>query len=43
MDRNYVLIVRTGAAEIKAVENLDDAVFNDVLPLIELTRGRKKQ
>ena len=42
MDRKYVLIVRTGAAEIKAVENLDDAVFNDVLPLIELTRGRKK-
>lgn len=42
MDRNYVLIVRTGAAEIKAVENLDDAVFDDVLPLIELTRGRKK-
>lgn len=42
MDRNYVLIVRTGAAEIKAVENLDDTVFDDVLPLIELTRGRKK-
>lgn len=42
MDRNYVLIVRTGAAEIKAVENLNDAVFDDVLPLIELTRGRKK-
>lgn len=42
MDRNYVLVVRTGEAEIRALENLDSSVFNNVLPLIELTRGRKK-
>ena len=41
MDRIYVLVVRTGEAEITAVENLDSTVFNDVLPLLELTRGRK--
>ena len=42
MDRKYVLIVRTGEAEIRAVEHLEDEVFDEVLPLIELTRGRKK-
>lgn len=42
MDRKYVLIVRTGEAEIRAVENLEDEVFDEVLPLIELTRGRKR-
>ena len=36
MDRKYVLIVRTGEAEIRAVENLEDEVFDEVLPLIEL-------
>lgn len=42
MDRHYVLVVRTGEAEIRAVENLDSSVFDEVLPIIELTRGRKK-
>lgn len=42
MEEKYVLIVRTGEAEIRAVENLDDMVFDKTLPLIELTRGRKK-
>lgn len=42
MNQKYVLIIRTGQAEIKAIENLDNDVFTDILPLIELTRGRKK-
>lgn len=42
MDRKYLLVVRTGEAEIQALQNFDNDVFSNVLPLIELTRGRKK-
>lgn len=42
MDRKYVLVVRAGEAEITAVENLESAVFDEILPLLELTRGRKR-
>ena len=42
MEQKYVLVVRTGEAEIRAIENLNDIDFDEILPLIELTRGRKK-
>lgn len=41
--RKYVPIIKTGEAEIKAISNIDDNVQNFILPLFELTRGRKKQ
>ena len=38
----YFLIVKTGEAEIRALENTTEARICQILPLIELTRGRKK-
>lgn len=38
----YTLVVRTGDAEIKALENTSSAVLNNVFPLIEVTRGRRR-
>lgn len=37
----YSLIVKTGESEIKAIENSNKAVLEKILPLIEVTRGRK--
>lgn len=38
---DYYLIVKTGDAEIRALENIEKSVLNKVIPIIELTRGRK--
>lgn len=38
----YFLIVRTGGAEIRALENTEKDVLQQIIPVIELTRGRKK-
>lgn len=37
----YYLIVKTAEAEIKALENTDPTVLNNLIPIIELTRGRR--
>lgn len=36
----YALLLKTGDAELKAIENLKTN-FNEVFPIIELTRGRR--
>lgn len=41
MIRKYVPIIKTGDAELRALSNIDDAVKNFVMPLFEITRGRK--
>ena len=38
----YTLVVRTGDAEIKALENTSSNILDNVFPLIEVTRGRRK-
>ena len=38
---NYYLIVKTADAEMKALENTDASVMESIIPIIELTRGRK--
>lgn len=37
----YSVIVKTGEAEIRAIENSDKSTLNQIFPLIEITRGRK--
>jgi len=37
----YSVIIKTGEAEIRAIENSSKAVLNQIFPLIEITRGRK--
>jgi len=39
----YVPIIKTGDAEIRGLENLNDDVKNDITPLFELTRSRKSK
>lgn len=41
MDNKYYIIVKTGDAEIRALEHLQSEYVSRVLPIIELTRGRK--
>ncbi len=41
MNKKYVLIFKTGEAELRALEHTRNAVKKNVLPLIEITRGRK--
>lgn len=41
MDK-YVLIVRTAEAEIRAITSTSKATLEKIIPLIEITRGRKK-
>lgn len=41
--KKYIPIVKTGEAEIKAMSNIDNNVREFILPLFELTRGRKSQ
>ncbi|EEC96244.1 hypothetical protein PRABACTJOHN_02362, partial [Parabacteroides johnsonii DSM 18315] len=41
MDRKYTVIVKTGEAEIRALENTSRNLLQCILPVIEITRGRK--
>lgn len=41
MDRNYCLLVKTGDAELRCLSNTPSSTLNAILPIIELTRGRK--
>jgi len=41
MNKHYALIVKTGEAEIKALEQTNIKVLDCLFPIIELTRGRK--
>lgn len=41
MDSKYWIIVKTGEAEIRALENISTNILSKTLPLIEITRGRK--
>ena len=38
----YIPIIKTGEAEVKAVENLSAEMIAAITPIIELTRGRQK-
>ena len=42
MNKKYILVVKTGEAEIRTVENTNMETLGKVFPVIELTRGRKK-
>ena len=42
MTKDYYLVVKTGQAEVKAVENTARESLELLTPIIELTRGRKK-
>jgi hypothetical protein len=37
----YSVVIKTGEAEIRAIENTDKSILNQIFPLIEITRGRK--
>lgn len=41
MDKKYTLIVKTGEAEIRAMENTEKTLLQQLFPIIEITRGRK--
>src|SRR3712207_697650 len=41
MDNKYWIIIKTGEAEIRALENIPKDILSNTLPLIEITRGRK--
>ena len=38
----YIPIIKTGEAEIRALSKLTPAMLKDMMPIIELTRGRRK-
>ena len=42
MNKEYIIVVKTGEAEIRAIENTNRETLEKVFPIIELTRGRKK-
>lgn len=42
MNKDYFLIIKTGQAEIRSVENTSHDSLKKLFPVIELTRGRKK-
>lgn len=42
MNKDYFLIIKTGQAEIRAIENSSRESLEKLYPVIELTRGRKK-
>jgi len=42
MNKNYILVVKTGQAEIRAIENTSRDTLDKLFPVIEITRGRKK-
>jgi hypothetical protein len=37
----YSVIIKTGEAEIRAIENTEKSILEQIFPLIEITRGRK--
>lgn len=41
MDKNYCVIAKTAQAELRAMSNLSRDVLDKILPIVELTRGRK--
>lgn len=41
MDKKYTIIIKTGEAEIRAIENTNKELLQFIFPLIEITRGRK--
>ena len=40
-DNKYWIIIKTGEAEIRALENVPKDILSKTIPLIEITRGRK--
>lgn len=41
MDKKYCVIAKTAQAELRAMSNLSKDVLDKILPIVELTRGRK--
>lgn len=41
MDKRYNIILKTGEAEIRAIENTKKEILEKVFPIIEITRGRR--
>lgn len=41
-NKSYAILLKTGDAELKAIENLK-IEFKEILPIIELTRGRRSK
>ena len=41
MDKRYTVIIKTGEAEIRALENTSTHLLQYIFPVIEITRGRK--
>lgn len=41
LGKNYIPIIKTGESELKALKNIDENIKKIMLPLFELTRGRK--
>lgn len=41
MEKKYCVIAKTGQAEMRAMTNLSREVLDKILPIVELTRGRK--
>lgn len=42
IQKKYIPIIKTGESELKAIRNLNENIKNFMLPLFELTKGRKK-
>ncbi len=43
MNKKYAIVVKTGDAEFRALANLPPELKKKVLPIVEITRGRKLQ
>lgn len=41
MNKQYAIVIKTGDAELRAIENLPSATTSKLFPVIEITRGRK--
>ncbi len=41
MEKKYCVIAKTAQAELRAMSNLSHEVLDKILPIVELTRGRK--
>ena len=41
MEKKYCVIAKTAQAELRAMSNLSRVVLDKILPIVELTRGRK--
>lgn len=42
MDKGYYVVVRQGAAEFKALKNSKKEILDSIIPIIEITKGRRK-